>query len=60
MMLYINDIIPKKHTNIENETVYVYASELKYFGDFFILKLLFPSIFLFGISDTLSQKHTCI
>ena len=34
-----------------------YASELRKFSLFYILKLLFPSIFCWYTSDTLSQKH---
>ena len=33
------------------------ASELSKFSQFHILKLLFPFIYYFGTSDTLSQKH---
>ena len=36
--------------------IYEYASELRKFSHFHILKLLFPSIFC-DTSDTLSQKH---
>ena len=42
MMLHVYDSIPT-YTNIEK--VYVYASEPRKFLHFYILKLLFPSIF---------------
>ena len=40
--IYINDSIP---TNTNIEQMYVYASELRKFWHFYILKLLFLSIF---------------
>ena len=59
MALYIiNDSIPRKKTNIEK--FYVYASELRKFSHFYILKLLFLSIFFVGTSDTLSVQMTCL
>ena len=42
MELYINDSIP---TNTNIEQMYVYASELRKCWNFYILKLLFLSIF---------------
>ena len=43
MVLYINDSIYRQNTNIEK--MYVHASELRKFRYFYILKLLFLSIF---------------
>ena len=48
----------EKNTNIEK--FYVYASELRKFSHFYILKLLFLSIFFVGTSDTLSVQMTCL
>ena len=48
MELYINDSIPTD-TNIEQ--MYVHASELRQFWHFYILKLLFLSIFCWYIEN---------
>ena len=48
MELYIDDSIP---TNTNIEQMYVYASELRNFWHFHILKLLFLSIFCWYIEN---------
>ena len=48
MELYINDSIP---TNTNIKQMYVYASELRTFWHFYILKLLFLSIFCWYIEN---------
>ena len=60
MVLYINDSIP---TNTNIEKMYVYASELRKCWHFYILKLLFLSIFcryiryFVGTNDMLVGIH---
>ena len=58
MVLYINDSIPT-HTNIE-QFMYVYASELRKCWPFYILKLLFLSIFCRYIRYFVGTLMTCL
>ena len=60
---YTNDSIPTKHWHWTNLCMYVYASELRTFTHFYILKLLLLSIFCWyfryfvGTNDMLVGLH---
>ena len=58
MVLYINDSIYRQNTNIEK--MYVYASELRKFRRFYILRVCYFFQYFVGTSDTLSVQMTCL